>query len=164
MEVFTDKILEPLFFFVERLNGVKQKIEHHPEEDCLVHSMQVLNLAFRESYDTDLILAAMLHDIGKFENSLGHDKIAIEWLDELVSTKTLWLIENHMRFWTYIKGEMKREKKRQSIIDHPWLPELIQLCRWDHMGRVGGVKVIFDKEKIKTKLNKASEKHFKKGD
>ncbi len=164
MKIFTNGFMNPLFDLLEKCKGVEQMDEHHPEGDVFVHSLQVLKWAFKESIDTDLILAAMLHDIGKVENSLGHDKIAVEMLTGLVSVKTLWLIENHMRIWYLILGEMKRWKKVQDLVHHPWLPEMILLARWDKMGRNPNIRNInYDKQNIMDRLNKCAEMHFEKG-
>lgn len=148
------------FQALEKCQGVRQMEIHHPEGDVFNHSLQVLTRAFRETNDTDLILAAMLHDVGKAENTKGHEQIAIEMLGDCLSAKTHWLIEQHMRVWYLILGEMKKLSKVQELIEHPFLPELILLARWDKMGRNPSRKVVYDQEKIITKLNKCAEKHF----
>jgi len=158
--IFDDKFMAPLFNALERNMGVKQMEAYHPEGDVFNHSLQVLRCAFRESIDTDLILAAMLHDVGKVDNSLGHDKIAIEMLEPFVSVKTLWLIENHMRIWYFILGEMKKLSKVKELAEHPWLPELVLLARWDKRGRRGNFKPIYDKDDIIERLNRCVEERF----
>ena len=159
--IFNEGFMAPLFGFLERCQGIKQLEKHHPEGDVFNHSLQVMNWAFKETIDTDLILAAMLHDVGKYKNSHGHEKIAVEWLCGYTSTKTLWLIEHHMRIWYLILGEMKKSRKVYELIDHPWLPELILLARWDKLGRNPKRKITYDRKEIILRLQKCSEKHFK---
>lgn len=159
--IFTNKFMYPLFHFLERTKGISQKVIHHPEGDVFTHSLQVLHYAFRESNDTDLILAAMLHDIGKYENSLGHEKIAVEWLEDCVSLKTLWLIENHMRVWHLILGEMKKLSRVKELSNHPWIPELVLLARWDKLGRNPGMRIEYSRKEIINRLNKCVDNHFK---
>ena len=60
--LFDNTFMNPLFDLLEDCQGVKQNEEHHPEIYVLEHSLQVLRRAFRESIDTDLILAAMLRN------------------------------------------------------------------------------------------------------
>jgi len=159
--VYFDKAyMAPLFGFLEQCQGVDQTDKHHPEGDVFNHSLQVMSWAFKETIDIDLILAAMLHDIGKSENSLGHEKIAVEWLGSYVSVKTLWLIEHHMRIWHLLLGEMRRQKKILYLIEHPWLPELIFLARWDKLGRNPNKHIKYDRDKIIDRLNKCVEKRF----
>lgn len=148
------------FAYLERCKGVKQMEIHHPEGDVFNHSLQCLCWALRESNDIDLVLAAMLHDIGKIENSKGHEKIAVNWLRGICSVKTLWLIEQHMRIWYLILGEMRRRKKVRELTNHCWLPELIQLARWDKMARNSNKAMKYDKEDIMDRLNKCCEDHF----
>lgn len=159
--IFTEEFMEPYFSALEKCQGVTQMEIHHPEGDVFIHSLQVLARAFRETNDTDLILAAMLHDVGKALESKGHEQKAIEILDSHLSAKTRWLIEQHMRIWYLILGEMKRLSKVRELIEHPFLPDLILLARWDKMGRNPNKKIIYDREKIIQKLNKCAETHFK---
>lgn len=160
MNVFTMETMEPLFVTLEQCRGVSQMEKHHPEGDVFTHSLQVLKWAFRESHDTDLVLSAMLHDVGKIENSRGHEKIAVGMLQPYVSVKTLWLIENHMRIWTLIKGEMRKLGKVKDLSEHPWLPELVLLARWDKMGRNPRARVQYDREYIVNRLNDCAESGF----
>uniref|UniRef100_A0A6M3ITL5 Putative HD domain-containing protein n=1 Tax=viral metagenome TaxID=1070528 RepID=A0A6M3ITL5_9ZZZZ len=158
--IFDDKFMNPLFDLLESTRGVEQDIKRHPEIYVFEHSLQVLKQAFRESVDTDLILAAMLHDIGKKENSKGHEKVAVEWLNGLVSVKTLWLIEHHMRIWSLILGKMKKLGKVLELSGHPWIPELLLLARWDKSGRDPNMKVNYDRGEIMGRLNMCVEKRF----
>ena len=158
--IFTEKLMKPYFEALERCRGVEQMAIHHPEGDVFNHSLQVLARALRESNDTDLILAAMLHDVGKVENSKGHEQIAVKMLDGYLSAKTRWLIEQHMRIWYLLLGEMKKHSKVMELVEHPILPDLILLARWDKMGREPKREIVYDREKIIQKLNRCAEKHF----
>lgn len=50
---------------LDRLFGVPQPEEHHPEIDTGIHTLMVLQQACKLSQDTDVRLAALLHDLGK---------------------------------------------------------------------------------------------------
>lgn len=154
MNYLNEEILGPLFDILERCKGREQMPEHHPEGDVFIHSLQVLKHAMRESDDIDVILAAMLHDIGKLEDTKGHDKRAVEMLKfHWLSAKTLWLIENHMRFWYYILGDMKKLSKVKEIAEHPWIGDLLQIARWDKMGRKANYVPKYDRKEIINRLN-----------
>jgi predicted HD phosphohydrolase len=157
---FTGNIMAPLFDLLERCQGVLQSPVHHPEGDVFVHSLQVMQWAFRESIDTDLILAAMLHDVGKAVSSLGHDKIGAKHVYPHVSLKTHWLIENHMRFWQLIMGDMKKKSKVVGLVEHPFLADLLQLARWDQLGRDPHLEITYDRDRIIDALNRCVEKRF----
>lgn len=136
--------------------------EHHPEGDVFTHSLQVLRWAFRETTDTDLILAAMLHDAGKALNGKGHDKIGADLLKPLVSAKTHWLIGQHMRVWYLLLGEMRKLSKVRELAGHPWLPELLLLARWDKLGRNPAATVKYDRQIILDRLNQCVAYRFAK--
>ena len=57
--------LARLFPEIDRLFGVPQPAEHHPEIDTGVHTMLVLAQASRLSPDPEVRFAALVHDIGK---------------------------------------------------------------------------------------------------
>ena len=57
--------LARLFPEIDRLFGVPQPEQHHPEIDTGVHTMMVLEQAARLSNDPEVRFAALLHDLGK---------------------------------------------------------------------------------------------------
>ena len=57
--------LARIFPEIDRLFGVPQPVEHHPEVDTGVHTMMVLTQAVRLSTDTRVRFAALTHDLGK---------------------------------------------------------------------------------------------------
>ena len=57
--------LARLFPELDRLYGVPQPEEHHPEIDTGVHTMLVLQQAARLSSDPKIRFAALVHDLGK---------------------------------------------------------------------------------------------------
>jgi len=155
-----DTRTQMLFWFLERCQGVTQSPKWHPEGDVFNHSIQVGLMAFKETNDIDLIISAYLHDVGKIILSQKHSKIGCILLTPYVSIKTIFLIENHMRIWSYINGEMKKQSKCQSLIGHPWLSELIQLARFDHAGRNPNRKINYDRDRIIDGLNRCANEHF----
>ena len=160
MQIFNNDIMDPLFYFLEQTKDIKQNKRYHPEIYVFIHSLQTMYCAFRETNDTDLLLAAMLHDIGKVVESHGHENIAVELLNDFCSVKTLWLIENHMRIWYLILGDMHKLSKVQKLVNHPWLMELVQLARFDKLGRNPRRNIIYDRDIIVDRLNFCAAKHF----
>jgi predicted HD phosphohydrolase len=160
MQKFTTAVMEPLFWILEETTEIIQTNSYHPEGSVLNHSLQAMHHAFKETNDTDLILATMLHDVGKIAKNHGHEKVAIELLFCHCSPKTLWLIKNHMRVWNYILGEMRGHKKEQELVQSPWIIELMQLARFDKMGRNPNKKMVLDRADIIAKLNKCVDKRY----
>jgi len=158
--VYTITDMESILDILNDCRGVKQDPRYHPEGDVYVHSIQAFYRACHETKDIDLVFAALLHDVGKTIDNHGHEQYAIEMLRENVSIKTLWLIEQHMRIWAYLKGEMKRLGKCLELISHPWFSELIQLARFDKMARNQSWHPQSDRERIVEKLNKVVNKRW----
>jgi len=138
---------------LEKCRGVKQLSKHHPEGDVLTHSMQVFQYALWESDDYELIVAALLHDVGKSISSRGHEKHGVEMLGGTITAKTEWLILNHMRFWYWIAGKMTRRMKSIELPNNPWFPDLARLARWDKMGRIEGWKIVYNRKHVRQKLD-----------
>lgn len=160
MKLFDSDNMKELFSILEECKYTDQNPEFHPEGNVLNHSIQCFHWACRESNDIDLILAALLHDVGKSVMSKGHEVISGELIHDYVSVKTLFLVENHMRTWSYIEGQTKKLSKVRYLTSHPWFPELIHLLRYDRLGRQPNKKNEFDKDKIITILNKKVYAHF----
>jgi len=163
IEYFTEENMKEMLTLLHNLNGIIQQKEYHPEGDVLKHTYQVFKWAIRESGDLDLILAALLHDVGKATYSNSHEKDSVKMIEGFSSCKTVWLVKNHMRIWTYINGEMRGLKKCIELANHCWLPELIQLARWDKKGRNPYSQCYFSDEVIIKILNKKAKEHFQIG-
>src|SRR6516164_9209109 len=71
------------------LENVKGPPKYHPEGDVLYHSLQVFELA-RDArpYDEELLLAALLHDVGKGLDPANHVEVALAALDGLLTERT----------------------------------------------------------------------------
>jgi len=150
----TVESMKPLFDMIEALREVKQGSHHHPEVNALNHTLQVFSLAVKEEdCDLDLILAALLHDVGKAKEILHHDTIGAEMIRGYVTDKVVWLVENHLRIIYYLEGKMKKKSKCRELAGHRWFPKLVMLRRWDILGRKPGLEIDFDKEKIVKILN-----------
>ena len=57
--------LEKIMPELDRLWGVPQPAEHHPEIDTGIHTLMVLQQACKLSDDTEVRFAALVHDLGK---------------------------------------------------------------------------------------------------
>lgn len=102
--------LARLFPEIERLFGVPQPIEHHPEIDTGVHALMVLEQAARLSENPLVRFAALTHDLGKgmtpkdqWPSHLGHETNGLIALDALcqrfrVPTEYRKLAARVMRF------------------------------------------------------------------
>jgi len=144
----TPEKLEPLLWAVEQTWEITQREDYHPEIYVHLHLLQCFYIAVKETRDIDIIVAALVHDVGKVGGSHGHEKRSVDMLECHCSEKTLWLIEQHIKIWSLLTGQMKKRSKVQNLMSHPWFLDLILLARIDKMGRNLGRTVYYDKEEI----------------
>ncbi len=123
------------------LESVKQNPKYHPEGDVLYHSLQVFELARDERpYDEELLLAALLHDVGKGIDPTDHVGAALQALDGLLTDRTAWLIGNHMLAQEHKAGTLgHRQRLRLEASDD--FEDLMLLRDCDDRGRISGAVV-----------------------
>ena len=122
------------------LEKVKQSPKHHPEGDALYHSLQVFDLAQNEQpYDEELLLAALLHDVGKAIDTADHVAAGLEALDGYITRRTAWLIEHHMQAHAILEGTIGARARRRLEADENY-DDLLLLGKCDRAGRQKGVE------------------------
>ena len=88
----------------------------------LDHAIQVASRAQRAGADDEVVLAALLHDIGKIFGDVGHAEIAAEVLAPHVRPEVVNVVRHHCAFtarhWNEIaEGE---SDPRDAFADQPW--------------------------------------------
>lgn len=80
---------------VDALFGVPQPEEYHPEIDCGIHAMLVLDDAVRHGYPMEVRFAALTHDLGKggARDTLLVEQLAIRLGEQTTLTKSLVMAE-----------------------------------------------------------------------
>ena len=113
------------------LDGVAQAPRYHPEGDALYHSLQVFDIARRDTDDPELWAAALFHDVGKAcpDDEATHDEVGADLLEGLVPERVVWLVRHHLD----LLREPARARRRHRAC--PWLPDLERLRRWDLAAR-----------------------------
>jgi hypothetical protein len=120
------------------LEQVRQSPKWHPEGDALYHTLQVFDLA-RDAlpYDEELLLAALLHDVGRAIDPWQPLEATLDAIGELVTPRTFWLVEHHPQAQTLLEGALGgRARRRLEESEH--FDELMLLARCDRAGRVPG--------------------------
>ena len=126
---------------LQPLETVLQRGESHPEGDVLYHSLQVFALVREEApYDEELLLAALLHDVGKVADPREPVAATVELLGDSVTMRTRWLIENHRDLRAQYDGSISA-RRRRHLRRHPWYEDLELLAEADEQGREPGVPV-----------------------
>jgi len=140
---------EELLDLLLGLDGVRQSPRYHPEGDALFHSLQVFELARRESDDPELWAAALLHDVGKAIDGATHDEVGADLLEGLMSDRVVWLVRNHL----CLLRDPRRA--RRELAGTPQLRDLEHLRRWDVGGRRKNASVGSADDALSFLLNQA---------
>ena len=96
----------------------------------LEHSLQTATRAFNDKADEEMVVAALLHDIGDELAPLNHSEYAASILKPYVSEKTHWIIEKHGEFQMYYYAHHlgKNQNQRDKFKDHKYYEATIDFC------------------------------------
>ena len=117
-----DRILNFLSSLTETLEGYKIS--------RLEHSLQTATRAYKAGENEEMIVAALLHDIGDELAPMNHSEYAASILKPYVSKKTHWIIEKHGEFQAYyyahhLGGD---RNKRDKYKDHQYYKACVEFC------------------------------------
>ncbi len=102
--------------------------------DRLEHSLQCASRAHRDRADEELVVAALLHDIGDLLSPFNHSELAAAVLRPYVSEKTHWIVLHHGLFQSYYYAHHTGGDRnaRDAYRDHQWYQDTVEFChRWD---------------------------------
>ena len=112
--------LARLFPELDRLYGVPQRPEAHPEIDTAVHTYKVLQQACQLTHDVALRFAALLHDIGK--GTTPHAQLPSHTGHELRSFELVKQVSERLKVPSRF-----RELAEQMALQHGQIHKLSQL-------------------------------------
>ena len=100
----------------------------------LEHSLQTATRALNDKADDEMIVAALLHDIGDELAPLNHSEYAATVLKPYVSERTHWLVEKHGEFQMYYYAHHLEENRnqREKYKGHKYYQDTAKFCEnWD---------------------------------
>jgi predicted HD phosphohydrolase len=100
----------------------------------LGHSLQTATRALRDGADDELLVAALIHDIGDELAPYNHTEIAAGILRPYVRPEVTWIVEQHGLFqnYYYVHHHGGDRNARDRYIDHPWYQACKDFCaNWD---------------------------------
>ncbi|NEP52237.1 MAG: HD domain-containing protein [Moorea sp. SIO1G6] len=104
--------------------------------DRLEHSLQTATRALRSGADEEMVVCALLHDIGDNLAPYNHGQVAAAILRPYVSPENAWMIENHEIFQGYYFRDFMGldRNERDKFKGHPAFEQTIIFCDdWDQL-------------------------------
>jgi len=94
------------------------------------HCLQSATRAYHDSADEEMIVAALLHDIGDIISPYNHGELAAAILKPYVSKRVHWIVANHCIFQGYYYNHYLGGDRnaRDRFKDHPWYDDCVYFC------------------------------------
>ena len=115
------------------LRKLDHSLEGYPVSR-LGHSLQTASRAMRAGADDELIVAALIHDIGDELAPYNHTEIAAGIIRPYVRPEVTWIVEQHGLFQNYYYVHFRggNRNARDKFLDHPWYDACKNFCaNWD---------------------------------
>lgn len=121
-----DRILEALRALEHTLSGY--------QVTRLEHSLQTATRAEDDGADEEMVLAALLHDLGDDLAPANHSQYAAAIIRPYVRDEVTWIVAHHGVFQKYYYADKIGEdpNARERYRGHPWFDACERFCeRWD---------------------------------
>ena len=117
-----DRILKFLSSLTETLEGY--------QVSRLEHSLQSATRALKAGESEEMIVAALLHDIGDELAPMNHSEYAAAILKPYVSEKTHWIVEKHGEFQAFYYAHHLggNRNKRDKYKGHKYFDACVNFC------------------------------------
>lgn len=102
--------------------------------DRLEHSLQTATMAYRDEAEEEMVVAALIHDIGDFFAPMNHGDFAASILKPYVSERTYWVVKYHPVFQAYYYAHHigRNRNARDKYADRPYYQACVDFChKWD---------------------------------
>ena len=118
---------------LESLLKLDHSLEGYPLSR-LGHSLQAATRALRDNADEEMIVAALIHDIGDELAPYSHAEVAAGILRPYVRPEVTWIVAQHALFqnYYYVHHFGGDRNARDRLRDHPWYESCAHFCAaWD---------------------------------
>jgi predicted HD phosphohydrolase len=115
------------------LRKLDQALQGYPVSR-LGHSLQAATRALKDGADDELIVAALIHDVGDELAPYNHAEIAAGIIRPYVRPEVTWIVEQHGLFQTYYYAHHydRDRNAREKFRGHPWYQACKDFCAdWD---------------------------------
>ena len=123
-------VIPAVLGYLEKLRGSGNAFQ----VDRLEHSLQTATLAYRDEADEEMVVAALIHDIGDFFAPMNHGDFAASIIKPYVSEQAYWVVKYHPVFQAYYYAHHigRNRDVRDKFRDHPHYQAAVDFCQeWD---------------------------------
>ena len=94
------------------------------------HSLQAATRAYRAGEDEEMVVAALLHDVGDVFAPANHSEVSAAMMRPYVSDRVYWIIKHHGLFQGYYYNHHYGEDRnlRDRFKDHEWYDDTVRFC------------------------------------
>jgi len=94
------------------------------------HSLQAATRAYRAGEDEEMVVAALLHDVGDVLAPANHSEVAAAMLRPYISHRVYWIIKHHGLFQGYYYNHHYGEDRnlRDCFKEHEWYEDTVRFC------------------------------------
>jgi predicted HD phosphohydrolase len=121
----------------DRVLQALRKLDHSLEGyplSRLQHSLQAATRALRDAADEEMVVAALIHDIGDELAPYNHAELAAAILRPYVRPEVTWIVAQHGLFqnYYYLHHFGGDRHARERLRDHPGYAACVHFCAaWD---------------------------------
>ena len=118
---------------IKFMSGLTKTLEGY-KVNRLEHSLQTATRALNDKASEDMIVAALLHDLGDELAPLNHSDYAAAVLKPYVSEKTHLIVEKHGEFQMYYYAHHLggNKNQREKYKGHKYYKDTVDFCEnWD---------------------------------
>lgn len=114
---------------LENLNTLKTSMGGY-QVSRYEHSLQSASRAHRDGQDEEIVVAALLHDIGDDLAPYNHGELAASILKPYVSERTYWIVKHHGLFQAYYYAHHFGGDRnvRDLYKDSPYFQDCVSFC------------------------------------
>ena len=121
----------------EKILGAVRELDHSLEGypvSRLTHSLQTATRALNDGADDDMVVAALIHDVGDMLAPYNHADVAAALLKPYVRPEVTWIVQQHGLFqsYYYVHYSGGDRNARDRFKDHRWYQSCESFCsKWD---------------------------------
>ena len=111
------------------ISGLTKTLEGY-KINRLEHSLQTATRALNDNADDEMIVAALLHDMGDELAPLNHSAYSASVLKPYVNEKTHWIVEKNGEFQMYYYAHHLggNKNQRDKYKGHKYFQETVDFC------------------------------------